>query len=257
MVWPPSACLCVALFGLQTRVAHTALLQSEAPGLVGQPGGHRVHVAPTMRQHRTVWWGSWQRHQDTRFLKGCWGVRLGNLPCYKTTRPSLKAAAESSSVGGIKTQAVFTALVAGLAVGLLSSLGAVTQKLYGLPLWAPPLGAVALIFASEGTAAAQNGKIIAPKHIWQRALTAGTAVAGACVLSVFVTRLLGASIFGRAVAVGVSSLWMTAMPVSGYFAPAGAFCALFVDQSMTHGAFDSLGYLYALFPCGVGTVPLC
>lgn len=194
--------------------------------------------------------------QRERLLKGGWGVQPRNLPRTKPIRPSSKAAAESASVGGITTQALITALVAGLVVGFLSSLGAVTQKLYGLPLWAPPLGSVALIFASEETAAAQNGNIIAPKSIWERALKAGIAVSGACVLSVFVTRLLGASIFGRAIAVGVSSLWMTAIPVSGYFAPAGSFCALFVDQSMTRGPFESLGYLYALFPCGAGTVIL-
>jgi len=162
----------------------------------------------------------------------------------------------TTALGGARIEASFTALVAGISVGLLCALGQVTQAGLGLPLWAPPLGACSLIFACEATAAARQGKIMAPSAIWQKALQAGSAVAGACALSILMTRLFGASPLGRAAAVTIASLWMVAFPASGWFPPTGAFCALYVDQAMTEGALAKLGLLYALFPSGVGTVLL-
>merc|ERR1712032_850958 len=80
------------------------------------------------------------------------------------------AAPKSYSVGGGRIQASLTALVAGISVGPLCSLGQYTSKSFGLPLWAPPLGAVSLIFAAEATAAAQKGEIKSPGALWQRSL---------------------------------------------------------------------------------------
>jgi len=163
---------------------------------------------------------------------------------------------KSYSVGGGRTQASLTALVAGISVGLLCSLGQYTQKTFGLPLWAPPLGAVSLIFASEATAAAQKGEIASPGALFQRSLKTGSAVVGACLLTVFISKHFGATPLARAAAVIVCSLYMSAMPLSGYFPPCGAFCVLFVDQAIAHGAFERLGYMYSIFPSGVGTVLL-
>merc|ERR1712048_1179308 len=80
------------------------------------------------------------------------------------------------------------------------------------------------------------------------------AVAGATVLAVFATKLLGATPIGRAVAVASASAFMTAFPASGYFAPAGALCALYVDQVMGNGPLAFLGFKYALFPSTAGTI---
>uniref|UniRef100_A0A7S4UG19 Uncharacterized protein n=1 Tax=Alexandrium monilatum TaxID=311494 RepID=A0A7S4UG19_9DINO len=204
-------------------------------------------------------WGCRPHGTDPLAAAGHHCRPLRGLADRRGARPSTSAAAVGSgtgAVGGARTEASLTALVAGMSVGLLCAIGQCTQKSFGLPLWAPPLGAVSLIFASEATAAARDGKIMAPAAIWQRALKAGSTVAGACIVAVLVTRVLGPSPLGRAVAVATASLWMTAFPMSGYFPPTGAFCALYVDQAIGAGALAKLGLKYALFPCGAGTVLL-
>jgi len=244
--------------GLPTRMAPAA--RARAAG---------TNTAPVAWMLR----GSWPKEPEERGPR--WGGPRPSRAALRPSRPRAQTTARSSpstavvvgrtrsesgpstaTVGGARIEASLTAVVAGISVGLLCAFGQVTQAGLGLPLWAPPLGACSLIFASEATAAAREGKIMAPSAIWQRALKAGSAVAGACALSILMTRLFGASPLGRAAAVTIASLWMVAFPTSGYFPPTGAFCALYVDQAMAQGALAKLGLLYALFPSGVGTVLL-
>merc|ERR1711920_505163 len=58
----------------------------------------------------------------------------------------------------------------------------------------------------------------------------------------------------RAVAVAASASWMCAFPACIYFPPAGAFCALYVDQTIANATFSTLQYKYALFPCASGII---
>lgn len=154
------------------------------------------------------------------------------------------------------SQALFTAFVTFGAVLFVGLLNEVSMRTVRVPLWSPPEGAVALVFAGEATAAVRAGKTLSVSHIADRALTAGSAVAGACVLAVATVQLLGGNPLGRATAVAASSLWMYASPVSRPFAPVGAFCALYVDQVMAKGPLAPLLYRYALCPCLVGTALL-
>eukprot|EP00931_Biecheleriopsis_adriatica_P001901 TRINITY_DN10243_c0_g1_i1.p1 TRINITY_DN10243_c0_g1~~TRINITY_DN10243_c0_g1_i1.p1 ORF type:complete len:253 (-),score=43.00 TRINITY_DN10243_c0_g1_i1:44-802(-) len=171
----------------------------------------------------------------------------------KTGRLSRMPQEAAYSVGGAKSQSTLTAVNAGISVFILCALDAFTKS-RGLPLWAPPLAAVSLIFAADATAASSEGKILSNQAMFDKALATGTAVAGAAILTVLVTKVLGATPLGRAVAVCLSALWMYAFPVSSFFPPTGAFCVLFVDQTMVKGPLSMLMYKYALFPCAAGTV---
>lgn len=162
----------------------------------------------------------------------------------------------ASAIGGARVQALLTAVVAGAAVFCLCALDQVTMRVFKVPLWAPPLGAAALIFAAEATAAATKGDILSGRTILDRAMNIFSGVAGSCALAVLVTEVVGATPFGRALSVVSASLFMAAFPFSAYFPPAGAFCVLFVDQSMAEGALGGLGWRYALFPGAAGTVVL-
>jgi len=150
--------------------------------------------------------------------------------------------------------AMLTAIVAGLSLFSLTALGNVTQKAFGLPMWGPPLGAITLIFASESAGLARQGKLFDLSAILKKAIAVGAAAGGANFLAVACVKILGPSALTRAISVGVASLFMTLFPWSGYFAPAGAFCALYVDQAIASGAIAKLGFKYALFPCASGTV---
>ena len=66
----------------------------------------------------------------------------------------------------------------------------------------------------------------------RKALQACIGVAGACFLTVLLARLLGNSPgVLRAVAMAVAAFSMMANPSSGYFPPAGALCALYVEKA--------------------------
>ncbi|CAK9068505.1 E3 ubiquitin-protein ligase HERC2 [Durusdinium trenchii] len=134
--------------------------------------------------------------------------------------------------GGKHPEAIFTALVAGIATYLMSTLQGLLQR----QLWVPPFGAVTLIFAADAVAAAKEGKTMCFKTMWQKAWQACIGVAGACFLTVLLARLLGntPSVL-RAVAMFVAALSMLANPQSGYFPPAGALCALYVEKSVSMG----------------------
>merc|ERR1719436_290726 len=93
-------------------------------------------------------------------------------------------------------------------------------------------------------------------QIIDKALKAGSAVAVSVVLAVLVTKLLGASPLGRALAVGICSLFMSLSPISAFFPPSAAFCALYVDQAIAGGPLAALVYRYALTPCFAGTALL-
>jgi len=142
---------------------------------------------------------------------------------------------------------LFTATVAGFAVLALCALDATLQRCFGLPVWAPPLGAVCLIFSTEATSAAQKADVLSPAAIWTRAVQTVTGVMGACFLTVLLAKFCGPSSIGRAVGVSVASFWMAFFPGSGYFPPAGAFCALYIDKGAP-------GLQFALFPSGAGTL---
>ena len=76
-------------------------------------------------------------------------------------------------------------------------------------------------------------------------------MAGACFLTVLLARLLGNSPgILRAVAMGVATFSMMANPSSGYFPPAGALCALYVEKAVATSVSPQYGY--ALFPCATG-----
>ncbi|CAK9095552.1 unnamed protein product [Durusdinium trenchii] len=155
--------------------------------------------------------------------------------------------------GGKHPEAIFTALVAGIATYLMSTLQGLLQR----QLWVPPFGAVTLIFAADAVAAAKEGKTMCFKTMWQKAWQACIGVAGACFLTVLLARLLGntPSVL-RAVAMFVAALSMLANPQSGYFPPAGALCALYVEKSVSMGKAMLPQYSYALFPCATGVALL-
>lgn len=162
------------------------------------------------------------------------------------------AATKQLAIGGVKTQALVSAFVAGASVFLLSALGQAIKT----PLWAPPLGAVSLIFSADAVAQAKEGKIMASSQILDKALKAGSGVAGAVLLSVLITEVLGPSPLGRALVVGVCGLFMSLSPISAYFPPAAAFCALYVDQAIAGGPLAKMVYRYAFTPCFAGTALL-
>lgn len=190
------------------------------------------------------------------------GLRFAGLPQLGASHveivpPAGRGAAagkEAMPIGGQRIGATHTALVAGLAVLLLCQLGEVTNRHFGLPLWGPPLGGVSLLFAAEATAAAGRGDLASPAAIAQRALACGSACGGGAVVAVLLTKLLGATPLTRAAVITGSSLFMTAFPQSGFFPPAGAMCALYVDQVIGKGPLGSLGLTFALFPCAFGTI---
>lgn len=174
----------------------------------------------------------------------------------RTRRSSGGCESPNVSVGGARAQALLTAAVAGTSAFLLCNVHILFMNLFGLPLWRPPLGAAALIFASEATAAAQTGEILRGKAIFVRSVKTGSAVAGACLLAVTVTKVFGSTSLSRAMAVAVCSLFMSTFPLCGYFPPSAAFCVLFVDAGGSIGgsAIARLGWRYAFFPCAAGTV---
>jgi len=104
-------------------------------------------------------------------------------------------------------------------------------------------------------AAAKEGKIMCFKTMRNTTLKACVGVAGACLLTVLLARLLGDSpSVLRASAMFVAALSMSANPSSGYFPPAGALCALYVEKAVVKGALP--GFEYALFPCATGVALL-
>lgn len=154
-------------------------------------------------------------------------------------------------IGGKLGEALLTGLVAGASVFAYSRL----QMAIHRQMWIPPFGAIVLIFAAEAVAAAKQGKIMDVETLLQRAVKTGVGVVGACVLTVGVAQLLGGSpSVLRATGVFLASVWMSLAPGSGYFPPAGALCALFIERVVGKGALP--GFEYALFPCASGTVLL-
>jgi len=160
------------------------------------------------------------------------------------------------ALGGARTEAVVTGVSAGVAIFLLCAMSEAFKVVLQAPLYVPPLGAVSLIFASDAVAQARTGKVLSAGQILDKAVKTGTAVAGACIFTVLITQLMGASPLGRALAVAGSSWWMAASPVSGFFPPAGAFCALYVDQAIAGGPVAKLLYRYAISPAFLGTALL-
>ncbi|CAJ1390330.1 unnamed protein product [Effrenium voratum] len=159
--------------------------------------------------------------------------------------------AEGKALGGQQAEGFFTAIVAALSTFAMSSLQHVLKR----QLWVPPFGAVALIFAADAVAAAKEGKIMCFKTMRNTTLKACVGVAGACLLTVLLARLLGDSpSVLRASAMFVAALSMSANPSSGYFPPAGALCALYVEKAVVKGALP--GFEYALFPCATGVALL-
>ncbi|CAE7650009.1 Herc2 [Symbiodinium microadriaticum] len=153
--------------------------------------------------------------------------------------------------GGHHREGLFTALVAAASTLVVSAIQAVTQ----IQLWVPPFGAIVLIFAAEAVAAAKAGKILCRRTMWSRGLRACSGVAGACLFTVGISDLLGHTpVMLRVVAMFAAAFSMTVNPSAGYFPPAGAFCAIYVEKVVTHGLRPGLGY--AFFPCGVGVALL-
>mmetsp|Transcript_21217 Transcript_21217/g.43754 ORF Transcript_21217/g.43754 Transcript_21217/m.43754 type:complete len:257 (+) Transcript_21217:45-815(+) len=153
--------------------------------------------------------------------------------------------------GGHHREGLFTALVAAASTLVVSAIQAVTH----IQLWVPPFGAIVLIFAAEAVAAAKAGKILCRRTMWSRGLRACSGVAGACLFTVGMSDLLGHTpVMLRVAAMFAAAFSMTVNPSAGYFPPAGAFCAIYVEKVVTHGLRPGLGY--AFFPCGVGVALL-
>jgi len=153
--------------------------------------------------------------------------------------------------GGHHREGFFTALVAALATWAMSLL----QNFIHKPLWVPPFGAIVLMFAAEAVAAAKGGKILCRKSMWSRALRACSGVAGACLFTVGISEILGSSpTILRVTAMFFAAFSMTVNPSAGYFPPAGAFCALYVEKAVSQGLRP--GIEFALFPCALGVALL-
>jgi len=153
-------------------------------------------------------------------------------------------------IGGAQTETWFIAVVTAASILTLSWLDIVLARSFGpmYRIWAPPLGAVALIFATDAAAAAQRSDILSPPAMLKRGMQTVTGVVGTSFITVLLIKLFGPTILGRAAAVGVASLFMTWFPACGYFPPAGAFCALYIDKGAPGFPF--------LFLSGVGTLVL-
>eukprot|EP00930_Biecheleria_cincta_P104247 TRINITY_DN96445_c0_g1_i1.p1 TRINITY_DN96445_c0_g1~~TRINITY_DN96445_c0_g1_i1.p1 ORF type:complete len:259 (+),score=19.86 TRINITY_DN96445_c0_g1_i1:36-812(+) len=193
------------------------------------------------------------RNQLRVFAPGELGLRRRQWQQGLTSRegePS-GAAVVSKDIGGNLGEALLTGLVAGASVFTFSRF----QMAIHRQMWVPPFGAIVLIFAAEAVAAAKQGKIMDVETLLQRAVKTGVGVVGACVLTVGVAQLLGGSpSVLRATGVFLASVWMSLAPASGYFPPAGALCALFIERVVGKGALP--GFEYALFPCATGTMLL-
>ena len=123
-------------------------------------------------------------------------------------------------------------------------------------LWVPPLGAVTLIFSADAVAAAKEGRTLNWTDMRKKIVPACIGVAGACFLTVLLARLLGGSPgVLRACAMAVATYSMMVNPRSGYFPPAGALCALYVEKVVSTG-ISTPSYVYALFPCATGVALL-
>eukprot|EP00434_Breviolum_minutum_P041737 symbB.v1.2.037128.t1/scaffold5398.1/size27587/1 len=154
--------------------------------------------------------------------------------------------------GGKHAEALFTAMVAGLATYAMSTL----QFYLHRQLWVPPLGAVTLIFSADAVAAAKEGRTLNWTDMRKKIVPACIGVAGACFLTVLLARLLGGSPgVLRACAMAVATYSMMVNPRSGYFPPAGALCALYVEKVVSTG-ISTPSYVYALFPCATGVALL-
>lgn len=162
-------------------------------------------------------------------------------------RPSLQARATSRDFGGERSQGLVTALVAAFSTAAMSLL----QGFLHRTLWVPPFGAVALIFAAEAVEAAKQGTLLRRKPITDRMVKACLGVATACCCTV-----VAAYVFGdtptmlRTAVMFWAAFSMTLNPGAGYFPPAGALCALYVERAVSKGALP--GFEYALFPCATG-----
>eukprot|EP00438_Fugacium_kawagutii_P031833 Skav208576 [mRNA] locus=scaffold177:258004:260176:+ [translate_table: standard] len=169
-----------------------------------------------------------------------------------TGRQASAKAVAPRGFGGKHSEALFTALVAGLSTYAMSTIGFLLRR----QLWVPPFGAVTLIFAADAVAAAKEGKTMDFKVMKQKALQACIGVAGACFLTVILARVLGDTPgILRGTAMAVAAFSMYANPSSGYFPPAGALCALYVEKAVSTGV-TAPQYSYALFPCATGVALL-
>lgn len=193
------------------------------------------------------------RYRLRGFVSGEFGLLKRQSQLGPTSREgeSSGAAVLPKDIGGNLGEALLTGLVAAATVFSVSRLQMVIHR----QIWIPPFGAIVLLFAAEAVAAAKQGKIMDVETMLQRALKTGIGVTGACVLTVGVSRLLGGSpSVLRATGVFMASIWMILVPSSGYFPPAGALCAFFIERVVGKGALP--GFEYALFPCAVGTMLL-
>ena len=139
----------------------------------------------------------------------------------------------------------------GLGGGFLHGAMSLLQGFLHRTLWVPPFGAVALIFAAEAVEAAKQGTLLRRKPITDRMVKACLGVATACCCTV-----VAAYVFGdtptmlRTAVMFWAAFSMTLNPGAGYFPPAGALCALYVERAVSKGALP--GFEYALFPCATG-----
>ncbi|CAE7807043.1 eryA [Symbiodinium sp. CCMP2456] len=137
------------------------------------------------------------------------------------------------------------------AQALDKTLREVTKK----TLWVPPFGAVALIFAAESILAAKEGTLWCRKNIIDRLREACAGVMSACVCTVVAAQLFGDNPTAlRTVVMFWAGFSMILNPKAGFFPPAGALCALYVEKALTNGALP--GFEYALFPCSTGVALL-
>mmetsp|Transcript_18691 Transcript_18691/g.43709 ORF Transcript_18691/g.43709 Transcript_18691/m.43709 type:complete len:265 (-) Transcript_18691:287-1081(-) len=163
----------------------------------------------------------------------------------------LARASAPKEFGGPRSEGFVTATVAALSTFAMSTLQAVLQR----QLWVPPFGAVALIFAADAVAAAKEGKIMCAKTMWDKGLKACMGVATACFCTVAIANWLGSTpTMMRTTVMFSAAMSMALNPSAGYFPPAGALCALFVEKAVAKGSLP--GFEYALFPCAIGVALL-
>jgi len=165
--------------------------------------------------------------------------------------PGLEGPPEHRDFGGECTEGLVTAFVAASSTCIMSLLQEVTKK----TLWVPPFGAVALIFAAESILAAKEGTLWCRKNIIDRLREACAGVMSACVCTVVAAQLFGDNPTAlRTVVMFWAGFSMILNPKAGFFPPAGALCALYVEKALTNGALP--GFEYALFPCSTGVALL-
>mmetsp|Transcript_43428 Transcript_43428/g.102288 ORF Transcript_43428/g.102288 Transcript_43428/m.102288 type:complete len:285 (+) Transcript_43428:82-936(+) len=161
---------------------------------------------------------------------------------------------EKLKVGGDKTKALFTALVAAFAAFSLHTADVISKATLGLPLWAGPSAGVCVMFSVAAVGAADAGTLTDFPAVFKFAVEVAIAVTGSCAFAVWASSQFSSLAVRRALSVGVCAAWMLFNPGSAVFPPSAGYCALYIDQLLAGGPLGKLSYTFGVFPCALGVM---